>query len=325
MKNLPKWNASEAQIFLQAMNSVGSLDANGSPEAIMLEFIKSVQSHVLHSDIDIQCLESITPAACAALIKDEDKRFQLIQILILMPYVDMSLNLQMIDMVDEYANAFGLNPNTLRDLHKVKDNHLKRLLWDYGRRSMDEFLGLNSAPKLVKGFVDAIHQSVGDPILASKYKGLVNYPEGSLGHSIFYWYRDREWPLPGEHKSMSELLIKHDCCHILGGFNTDTYGEMNVAAFQAGLFSDGFGFESLLEVILDFHLGKKFSTVGDIIPPSTGSFVPDDAMAGYEKGLCCNVNIIQDLDFWSVANVQVSAIRENLGIPRIDGPILIKP
>ena len=189
MKNLPKWNASEAQIFLQAMNSVGSLDANGSPEAIILEFIKSVQSHVLHSDIDIQCLESITPAACAALIKDEDKRFQLIQILILMPYVDMSLNSQMIDMVNEYANAFGLNPNTLRDLHKVKDNHLKRLLWDYGRRSMDEFLGLNSAPKLVKGFVDAIHQSVGDPILASKYKGLVNYPEGSLGHSIFYWYR----------------------------------------------------------------------------------------------------------------------------------------
>ena len=108
MKNLPKWNASEAQIFLQAMNSVGSLDANGSPEAIILEFIKSVQSHVLHSDIDIQYLESMTPAACSAIIKDEDKRFQLIQILILMPYVDMSLNSQMIDMVDDYKSNNGL-------------------------------------------------------------------------------------------------------------------------------------------------------------------------------------------------------------------------
>ena len=56
---------------------------------------------------------------------------------------------------------------------------------------------------------------------------------------------------------------------------------MNVAAFQAGLFDDGFGFESLLEVILDFHLGKAFSTVGDIIPPSTGAFHPKDAMAGF--------------------------------------------
>ena len=60
---------------------------------------------------------------------------------------------------------------------------------------------------------------------------------------------------------------------------------MNVAAFQARLFDDGFSFESLLEVILDFHLGKAFSTAEDIIPPSTGVFHPNDAMARYEKGL----------------------------------------
>ncbi len=55
--------------------------------------------------------------------------------------------------------------------------------------------------------------------------------------------------------------MNHDCCHILGDFNTDTQREMNVAAFQAGLFTDGFGFESLLEVMLDFHLGKSFPTI----------------------------------------------------------------
>jgi len=44
-------------------------------------------------------------------------------------------------------------------------------------------------------------------------------------------------------------------------------------------------------------LGKAFSTVGDIIPPSTGAFHPNDAIAGYEKGLACNVNLIRDLKF----------------------------
>ena len=77
---------------------------------------------------------------------------------------------------------------------------------------------------------------------------------------------------------------------------------MNIAAFQARLFDNDFSFESLLEVILDFHLGKAFSTVEDIIPSSTGVFHPNDAMAGYEKGLAYNVNFIRDLNFWSEAD-----------------------
>ena len=121
-------------------------------------------------------------------------------------------------------------------------------------------MGESPAPrqpfKFVRGIISAIHQAIGDPTVASRYQTLQDYPEGSLGHSFFHWYRDRNWALPGEHKSTSELLVNHDCCHILGGFNTDTRGEMNVAASQAGLFTDGFGFESLLEVMLDFHLGS---------------------------------------------------------------------
>ena len=119
--------------------------------------------------------------------------------------------------------------------------------------------------------------------------------------------------------------MNHDCCHILGGFNTDTRGEMNVAAFQAGLFTDGFGFESLLEVMLDFHLGKSFSTTNSLLPPETGKFIPDEAMAGYEKGLACTMNLIQDFDFWEHADQQVTELREQFHIPPTPGPVLLKP
>ena len=57
---------------------------------------------------------------------------------------------------------------------------------------------------------------------------------------------------------------------------------MNVAAFQAGLFTDGFGFESLLEVMLDFHLGKSFSTTNSLLPPETGSY-PRRSHGGLRK------------------------------------------
>ena len=119
--------------------------------------------------------------------------------------------------------------------------------------------------------------------------------------------------------------MNHDCCHILGDFNTDTQREMNVAAFQAGLFTDGFGCESLLEVMLDFHPGKSFPTITGLIAPETVQFMPDAAMAAYEKGLACNINLIQELDFWGVADQQVIALRQLCEIPPTHGPVLLKP
>ena len=129
----------------------------------------------------------------------------------------------------------------------------------------------------------------------------------------------------GREKSTSKFLLNHDCYHILGGFNTDVQGEMNIAAFEAGLFDDSFGFESLLEVILDFHLGKAFSTVGDINLPSTGAFHPNDAMTGYEKSLACNVNLIRDFTFWSEVDQSVYTLRDKFNIPASSDPLLIKP
>ena len=79
------------------------------------------------------------------------------------------------------------------------------------------------------------------------------------------------------------------------------------------------------EVILDFHLGKAFNTVEDIIPPSTGVFHPNETMAGYEKGLACNVNFIRDLNFWSKADQPVLTLRERFNIPAFSGPLLINP
>ncbi len=325
MKHQLSWSEEEAKLFLQAMQEVSSIGGSSDIEPITLEMMESIQKYVLKSNVRIQTLERIQPETLSRKIPEKDKRAQLIQILILLPYVDMKVDPEMISIVDNFANHLDVHPQTIKDLHQVRDNHMKRLLFDYGRRSLGEFLGLNSPSKVVKGVITMFHQAIGDSAVSKKYQALETYPENSLGHTIFHWYRDRKWALPGEKKSTSELILNHDCCHILGGFNTDVSGEMNVAAFQAGLFDDGFGFESLLEVILDFHLGKAFSTVGNIIPPSKGAFCPDDAMAGYEKGLACNTNLIKDLDFWSVAHESVYVLRQKYEIPPSPGPILIKP
>lgn len=320
-----QWTDAEARLFLQAIKTVGTAGGVLPLEPITLEMMEAIQRHVLHSSVDLESLEIRHPPDYPALITDPSKREQLIQILVLIPYVDMNVDPRMVGVVDDFASFLNIVPQTLQDLHQVRDNHLRRLLLDYGRRNMGEFLGLDTPSRFVRGVITAVHQAIGDASIASRYATLSTFAEGTLGHTFFHWYRDRGWALPGEHKSTSELLVNHDCCHILGGFNTDSAGEMNVAAFQAGLFTDGFGFESLLEVILDFHLGKAFSTINSIIPPETGQFIPDAAMAGYEKGLACSVNLIQDLDFWAVADQPVVDLRVKYNIPATDAPLLLKP
>ncbi|MEE2678934.1 MAG: hypothetical protein VX546_10200 [Myxococcota bacterium] len=318
------WTEEEARCFLEGMRAVATLRGTQALDPLALEMLESVRRHVLHSDVALDSLNDCTAADLAARITDPRRRQEFVQFLVLVPYLDMEVDKEQVAVVDEIAGTLGIDTDTLTDLHRVRDDRLKRLLFDYSRRSFREYAGIEGVSGALKAVGKAIHQAVGDKKVAAKYQALEQYPEGSLGHTLFHFYRARGFPLPGERKSFSEFLISHDCCHILGGFNTDMNGEMDVAGFEAGLFENGFGFELLLEVILDFHLGKTFTTAG-LLPPGTGHFDPESVLIGYERGVACNVNPIKDWDFWEVAGEQVTDLRARYGMPELPGPVLPPP
>ncbi len=304
------------------MQTVATLRGTRPIGALASEMLDAVACHVLHTDIDPSSLQECSPADFARRIQSPRRRTEFVQFLVLMPYLDMQVDADQVAIVDEIAAGLGVETQTLADLHRVRDDRLKRLLLDYGRRSFSEYAGAEGPWEQLKAVTETIRQYVGDSSVADRYRALESYPEGSLGRVLFQFYRERGFPLPGEKKSFSELLIPHDCCHILGGFNTDMNGEMNVAGFEAGLFENGFGFELLLEVILDFHLGKEFSTAG-LLPPGTGHFDPEGVAVGYERGTACTVNLIGDWDFWDSADKPVTELRRRYGIPEIPGPTLL--
>lgn len=318
------WTNAEAECFLAGMKAVATLQGTRPLDPIAEEMLEAVRDHVLHSTLDLDHLPCCTLEELAANVTDSRRRRELVQFLILMPYLDMHVDAGQVAVVDEIAGALGVDTDTLTDLHRVRDDRLKRLLLDYSRRSFSQYGGGESAWENIKLVAKSLRQFVGDKKVADRYRTLEEYSKGTLGHTFFEFYRARSFPLPGEKKSFSELLITHDCCHILGGFNTDMNGEMNVAGFEAGLFDNGFGFELLLEVILDFHLGKTFTTAG-LLPPGTGHFDPEGVIVGYERGVACKVNPIKDWDFWEVADQSVAELRTRYGLPNIPGPVLLPP
>ena len=318
------WTEDEARAFLAGMQAVATVRHTQPLSELAAEMLDAVRHHVLHAEVDLASLGNPSPAELARLLPETQRRQEFLQFLILMPYLPMEVDAAQVEVVDEIAAALGLEPDTLVDLHRVRDDRLKRLVIDMSRRGLAEYAGAEGAWQQVKAIAESLHQFAGDAKVADRYRALEKLPEESLGHTFFHFYRARNFPLPGEKKSLSEQLINHDCCHILGGFNTDMNGEMNVAGFEAGLFDNGYGFELLLEVILDFHMGKTFTTVG-LLPAGTGHFNPEDVVAGYERGRACNVNLIHDWDFWAAAETPVKELRAQYGLPDIPGPVLLEP
>lgn len=318
------WTEDEARSFLAGMKSVATVRGTRPLEALAREMLDAVRRHVLHANTDIETLPDPSPEELAAQIQEPQRRQEFIQFLILIPYLPMQVDAEQVAVVDEIARALKLDPTALTDLHRVRDDRLKRLVLDFSRREIAGLSKSGTAWQQVQAIARTLHQFVGDEKVAKRYRCLENLPEGSLGHTLFQFYRARNFPLPGEKKSFSEYAVSHDCCHILGGFNTDMNGELNVAGFEAGLFDNGFGFELLLEVILDFHMGKTFTTAG-LLDPGTGHFDPEDVLAGYELGVTCKVNPMAGWDFWEAAGEQVGTLRARYGIAEIPGPVLLPP
>ena len=124
MKNQPSWPEEDAKLFLQAMQEVGSMGGIADVEPITMEMMESIQNFVLKSSIDLNHLKGIEPADLSGKISDQKKREQLLQILILLPYVDMKVDPRMVEIVDKFAEHLEIHPNTIKDLHRVRDNHL---------------------------------------------------------------------------------------------------------------------------------------------------------------------------------------------------------
>ena len=321
---LPTWTADQAQAFLRAMKSVATQGGGAALAPIEREMLGALQAHVLHCRIDLDGLEAIDPATLAKLVPEPAQRRELVQFAVLMPYLPMEVCAAKVAVVDRLACALGVATETVTDLHRVRDHRLRRLAFDYLRRCADGFAPARTFGGRVKYFAELVRQYRGEPLLAARYQRLADLPVGTLGRTFHDFYRARRLPLPGERGSFTEALVAHDMTHILGGYDTDMDGEVEVGAFEAGMVQKPIGWEMLLDAILDFHCGIAFTTA-NAIEPGRGHFHPERALAAYERGSGCNANLLFDWDWWSVLDEPVDALRERYGIRAAGGAEIPTP
>ena len=314
------WSETEAEAFLRGMLTVASLDGSAEPEAIDLEVLESTRKHILHREIDLSTLRPITGAELAKAIPEHERRLHALEFAILMPYVPGELSPERVKIVDSLADGMGVHPVDLETLHQVRDGHLNRLIFDHARKTMHDYVDGDTTSERIRGVVKLLRQHIGDDDLAERYARLQDLPEGSLGLTLYHFYRDRGFPLPGEGGGFVEFLVPHDISHILSGLNTHLEGEIGLAAFESGMCRTDFAYQILLAVMLEFHLGIRMYT-----PAFHGHLDPEQMAIGFELGAQMNRDILKDWNWWEVVDQPVEALRAHFGLPEIDGIVMKAP
>ena len=303
------WDDHQGSLLLAGMKTVATLEGQQSLHPLSRAMIQATQEHLLHVKGSIEALPIISPETLAQDLKGHKHRQLALQFLILMPYLSMEVQPADVELVYQFAEALQLCPHTLQSLKQVEAGQLRRLLYGYTVRSFAELLPGGWMQKGIS-ILSAIHQYMGDPQVAKQYRSLESLPAGTLGRALLDYYSDGNFPLPGEKGSFSEILVPHDLIHILSGIDTSPVGEITVAGFEAGMSSSQFGFELLLEVILDFHLGLNFTTMG-ILDPSHNKFIPDLMMQAFVQGTKASQDLFSpDWPFWEMLDQPIDRIRQ---------------
>jgi ubiquinone biosynthesis protein Coq4 len=134
---------------------------------------------------------------------------------------------------------------------------------DVARRS---FIGQRGRAYLadqgIRGFARTVRSLLGieNPTLAACYQALEQLPRGTLGREYFEFVRKNDFSLPGEKHAPPEVIVFHDCLHVLGGYDTVSLEETQIACFQAGMLRKD-PLYGLLFMLSQFHLGLQMTPV----------------------------------------------------------------
>ncbi len=314
------WDDQPALALLAAMADVAN-SRDGGPARAAVGLVDGAAEHVFNLGVSFYDLAPSTPSELVAVLV-RDQWDLAIQMLIVVAYAAHPDEPE-VTAVDSYAAAMGVSPQTLKDLHRVRANHIKRLFLDHFRRVLTRDGDHHWAPHKV---VKQLHEYIGSPKVAARYRQLDGFEDGTLGKTFFDFYRAREFALPGEKHSLGEFFVSHDSAHILASFNTDTTGELSLTGFEAGMRVNDFGWEIVMEVMLDFQLGIDLGVKLAGYTTSVNALNPDEFMVGIERGLGCNTDFQNPgWDFWAVAHDQVTDIRERYNILGATAVLLPRP
>lgn len=300
---------------LRAMKTVAMAD--GVLDATERDMLESIQ-RIFGTTHDLEQLAPIAPMELTRAFPDPQLRRQLVQGLVIMTLIDGKASPNETAHVEQFAQALEVDPPEVKNLRHVLKGEILQLRLDLVRRfwlrqkvtDVWNKEGIRGLSKFVRGMMGRYENKE----LAARYQELEHCPPGSLGRSLWEYWHENGFALPGQKGGAPEQIVFHDCAHVLSGYGTAPEEEVQVACFSAG-FQRREPWMFVFFVLLQFHVGIRMTP---ITKARTGLFDPLKAMIAIRRGAAMNVDLNDGWDYWPVMNEQVEELRRRYNILPIE-------
>lgn len=291
---------------------VGTAEANLSE--LQSQLVAGIQKHLLKTDFRLDELPGISPEELSAQSIEPEFKDRLIRGCIVAACIDGEMNPQAVERLERYANALGVDMAPIRTARRLADKSLLLARIDIVRKSLP---GVKVGQTVAsQGLLAAIRQFFpllgGElPDVTARYKQLDRYAEGTLGKAFTAYLRENGFPFPGQKGAGPEIIVVHDCLHILGGYGTTAPEEIEIAAFQAGCqFEDPI--YGILFGLAQYHLNVQ---VAPVAPSQHLQADPKNMVAAFARGCEVKRDMWRDFAPWDHFGRQVEDLRRDFGIP----------
>lgn len=316
MKHQPPDDRREALATAALSGLLAMARTGGAASERALSFMRALRDHLMHVDVDLESLVPATPGELAAAVPEEEWRERILRGMTLVALLDGEPTRARVELLDATAAAFEIDAAPVRTFRELLEDRIRLVHIDLARRSF-----IRQAAKAyvqdsgARGILDIARSALGkqDAALAARYHELDTYPEDTFGRAYADFIARNEFSYPGEIGGPPPPVMRHDCCHVLGGYGTTPAEECAVVSFQAG-FEKADPFFVMLFALAQFEIGIGASP---FLPGMKGEADPARMIVALEHGTHVNTDLIGDpaFDPWKEFARPLEDVRATYAIP----------
>ena len=285
----------------------------GPPSPIALRTITAIRDHLIHLPIPLDTLAPLTPEQLAAAVPEPEWRQRILRGMTVLALLEDEPGEARLARLEATARALNIDDAPVQAFRHVLEHQFNLVRLDIVRRGFQR--GAAAAYLRDEGPAGALQLARSilkreDPALAHRYRALADLPEDSLGRAYLAFIDSNGFSVPGELGGPPPPVVRHDCCHVLGGYGTSPSEECGVLGFQAG-FGRNDPFFTILFALAQFQLGIGSTP---ITAAETGQADPEVIFRGLEHGLGVTRDLISDWDPWDDFPLPLEEVRRRYGI-----------
>jgi hypothetical protein len=310
------------QAPLLAAAIVGACRLEGAwPTPLQPQLLEVLFENLLGYKADFHTLAPARADDVVAALPSPEQRHELVELMVLMELLCRPIPGPLRESVERWAADLGVDDNGLLLVRDLAADAKARATADFYRLNWIGDGDPQDDPhfqELLAHYGTAAYALTveADPAISARWQALADCPAGSLGLALHGFYQERGFSLPGVVGAGNEALAHHDWIHVITGYGTTPLGEMQVTGFMAAASPTAGAMLGFLGAVCIFETGLLGSVV---VKPAHHTSLADPAAAeqlaaAIARGSRCKVDPLVGIDYFSIANQPLEAIRLEWGL-----------